>query len=248
MIRMQIGMRQFDTKTIEWLRSEAAAGTGRRGLAAGLCEREGWLNAAGAPCLASARLALPGIAAGFGFDLPKGSPPCAGRAAAPADYPDTRFAGALADLGGVTLEPASARGDRRAFRAMMASHHPRGNPSNPGAALFYWIRCARLGRVGGLSFHAAGWRQKARDCFIGWDARARRANLGLAVNNSRFLILPGVRVPHLASHALGLAVRREAGDWEAAHGAGSRRWPRTPAGRIWSSASPATLTDGCAGA
>ena len=39
------------------------------------------------------------------------------------------------------------------------------------------------------------------------------------VNNSRFLILPGVRVPHLASHALGLAVRRLAGDWEAAHGA-----------------------------
>ena len=214
---MRVGMRQFSEEAVEWLRAEAEAGTGRYRLAAGLCERESWFNAAGEPCVASARLALPAIAAHFGFSLPKGKPPPPS-VSPPPDFPDISFEGGLAELGGVGLEPARGPAGRRAFRAMMAARHPRGDPRNPGAALLYWIRCDRLGRIGGLSFHAAGWRQRARDGRIGWDGRARRANLGLVVNNSRFLILPGVRVPHLASHALGLAVRRLAADWEAAHG------------------------------
>ena len=200
---MQFGMRQFSIDTVEWFRSEAEAGNSRYRLGAGLCEREGWLNAAGELCIASARLARPEFADRFGFRLPAGEapPPLP-------NFPKVDFEGRLADLGGVGLEPARGRSVRRAFRAMMAAQLPRGSPSNPGAALHYWIRCPRLGRVGGLSFLAAGWHKRARDRHIGWDGRARRANLGLVVNNSRFMILPGVRVPHLASHALGLPTRR----------------------------------------
>ena len=42
--------------------------------------------------------------------------------------------------------------------------------------------------------------------------------LHLIVNNARFLILPGVQVPHLASRVLGQSLRRLAGDWECVHG------------------------------
>ena len=81
--------------------------------------------------------------------------------------------------------------------------------------LYHWIRCERVGRIGGLSFHAARWHQKARDEWIGRDDRTRRANLGLLVMNSRLLTLPGIRVPHLASHVPGMPVRRLADDWMA---------------------------------
>jgi hypothetical protein len=63
-------------------------------------------------------------------------------------------------------------------------------------------------------FAAAAWKVKARDEFIGWSPQQRQEQLGLIVNNSRFLILPHVRVPHLASHILGLILRRLCWDWQ----------------------------------
>ncbi len=107
---------------------------------------------------------------------------------------------------------------RRALRAMLTAHHPRGAPRHPGAGLCYWIHSAHLGRIGGLTFHLASWHQAARDGYVGGCDRARVANLRRVVNNSRFLLLPGVRVPNLASHVLGQVTVRLADDWAAAHG------------------------------
>jgi len=59
-----------------------------------------------------------------------------------------------------------------------------------------------------LLFGAAAWKTQGRDTFIGWTAAQRQAQLALVANNSRFLILPWVRVPHLASHILGQVARR----------------------------------------
>ena len=53
----------------------------------------------------------------------------------------------------------------------------------------------------------------SRDRFIGWSAAARQQNVHLLAYNPRFLILPWVRVPHLASHILGQIGRRLADDW-----------------------------------
>jgi hypothetical protein len=53
-----------------------------------------------------------------------------------------------------------------------------------------------------------------RDRYISWSAAARRRNIGFIAYNSRFLILPWVEVPHLASHLLGRMVRRLSDDWE----------------------------------
>ncbi len=57
-----------------------------------------------------------------------------------------------------------------------------------------------------------------RDRYIGWDATARRANIRFVVYNSRFLVMPWVEVPHLASHLLGRMVRMLPGEWQRIYG------------------------------
>jgi hypothetical protein len=64
-----------------------------------------------------------------------------------------------------------------------------------------------------LSWGAAAWKVACRDQFIGWSASTRSKNLFLVVNNTRFLILPWVRIPYLASHLLSQNIKRLASDW-----------------------------------
>ena len=54
-----------------------------------------------------------------------------------------------------------------------------------------------------------------RDAFLGWDRVACERNLQWLTNNTRFLVLLWVEVPHVASHVLGLIARRVRGDWQA---------------------------------
>ena len=72
--------------------------------------------------------------------------------------------------------------------------------------------------IGGLSFSAPAWRLAERDAWIGWDDAARCAGLSKVVGNSRFLILPGVHVPNLASHVLSQAIQRLPADWQTRYG------------------------------
>jgi hypothetical protein len=69
-----------------------------------------------------------------------------------------------------------------------------------------------------LMFGSAAWSCSARDSFIGWDKSDRRRGLSLITNNSRFLVLPWVRVPYLASHTLSLIARRISDDWQHKYG------------------------------
>ncbi|SRR6266404_836172 len=87
-----------------------------------------------------------------------------------------------------------------------------------GAHLLYLVQ-DRQGRD--LAVHlvgAAAWQCAARDEYIGWSASARSRLLPQIGNHSRFLILPHVRVPHLAGHLLGQLTRRVAWDWHQQHG------------------------------
>ena len=72
--------------------------------------------------------------------------------------------------------------------------------------------------LGALGFSAAAWRVSCRDDYIGWTDMQRIANLALVLNNSRFLILPWIQIPNLASRILGAVVRQAPRDWEARYG------------------------------
>ena len=69
-----------------------------------------------------------------------------------------------------------------------------------------------------LGFTSAAWRLASRERFIGWDDKARARNLKLVVNNARFLILPWIQSPNLASRILGGIARQVPLDWRARYG------------------------------
>ncbi len=216
---MQVGLRHFDSRTLDWLAGALrSGGVTRHGLARELCERTGWLNARGRPCIQTAAKALPVLAArlGLGLPTPRAVPGAAAAPAVPAgDVPYTRLACALEELGRVSLDPVWDAGDRRLWEAMMAAHHPLGWARPPGGQVRLWIRSGRHGVLGGIGFCAAAWRLRARDAWIGWSADALAANIGRVICNHRFLLMPGVRVRGLASEALRMAAARVADDWEA---------------------------------
>jgi hypothetical protein len=104
------------------------------------------------------------------------------------------------------------------WNELMDRHHYLGSGPLCGAQLRYLIRSEKYGWLGGLSFSGAAWTVKARDQWIGWRPEARQKNLNQVVANSRFLIRPQWRVPHLASHVLGLAMKRLRKDWRGRYG------------------------------
>jgi hypothetical protein len=115
------------------------------------------------------------------------------------------------------IEDAS---QRRLFREYLDRYHYLGYRAPYGAQLRYWVRPAQaeLPPLAALLFTSAAWRMAPRDRWIGWSDPARQSNLPLVVNHSRFLILPWVRIPHLASHILAHAARQLPADWQARYG------------------------------
>jgi len=89
-----------------------------------------------------------------------------------------------------------------------------------GENLGYLIGDAQGQDVACLLFGAAAWKCAARDRFLGWDGRQRLGGLNRIANNTRFLILPWVRVKCLASHVLGRVSRRIRADWRRKYGHG----------------------------
>lgn len=65
-----------------------------------------------------------------------------------------------------------------------------------------------------LLWSSPAWKMAARDRWIGWSGEERARNLQYIVNNSRFRILPWVRVKGLASKILGACARQLPADWE----------------------------------
>ena len=92
-------------------------------------------------------------------------------------------------------------------------HHYLGFNQTVGENIKYLIRDQSGQDVACLLFCSAAWKTAPRDCFIGWNRETRKANINLITNNTRFLILPKVHVPHLASHILGAIMRRIQQDW-----------------------------------
>jgi hypothetical protein len=87
-----------------------------------------------------------------------------------------------------------------------------------GENLKYMVYSAQGQLLACLLFGSSAWSCASRDAFIGWNAKSRRANLIYTTNNTRFLILPWVKVEHLASHILGLICKRIASDWQTKYG------------------------------
>jgi len=129
-----------------------------------------------------------------------------------------RVEGRLSDLQPLRIQRVTQAQDVRLFRTLLQQHHYLGYPGPVGENLKYLVYDRQERLLGCLLYGAAAWRVASRDRFIGWDESARKQGLSRIANNMRFLILPGIRVPHLASHLLGAISRRLSADWQEHYG------------------------------
>jgi len=204
-------------------------GLSRSELTATLCEHLEWLTPAGHPKLQACAKLLARLEAAGELRRParqhtKSHPGSRARAGVRptrevstcADAPP-RVVGPLAALGGVRLRLASDPEEERRCNEALARHHPLGYNKPFGYWARYVIESAEHW-LGCVLLSGAAKALHARERWIGWSARQRLANLPWVVNNSRFLIFPGVEVPNLASHVLGHLARQVGDDWQARWG------------------------------
>ena len=218
---MQSNLDRFDISSIQWIEDTifSEPDITRTRLAQLFCERFNWRAANGniqrtGCAIAMQRLQSLGV---IQLPAPRSTPlldPSRRRKLDP--YDRSQLVCSLAQLGEITLLPVNGnKGRIDLWRRMMETFHPLKSGHVCGAQIRYLIDTERGGLVGGLAFSSAAWRLSARDRWIGWTEEMRAERLGLVVNNSRFLILPQVKVANLASRVLGLTGQRIADDWEA---------------------------------
>jgi hypothetical protein len=107
--------------------------------------------------------------------------------------------------------------ERSLWNRLMKRHHYLGFQSLVGQSLRYVA--AHHGQwLALLGWSSAALKCKTRDQWIGWTEALKLERLPLVANNSRFLILPGVHIPNLASRILALNLKRLSGDWHKAYG------------------------------
>ena len=107
--------------------------------------------------------------------------------------------------------------DEPLFNSLMEEHHYLGYEQPVGEHLKYLV-WAKGRPIACVAWSSAPRHIGARDRYIGWSPQARRRNIGLLAYNTRFLILPWVRVKHLASHILGRMAARISQDWQQMYG------------------------------
>jgi len=188
-----------------------------------LCALWDWRNAAGRPKDMAARTLLLKLDLAGCIALPARRGPSVNARRnlhiAPVPAPEEPISCALRDLQplGVSIAKPGTP-DARLVQGLLAHEHYLGARNSVGENIRYLVR-DRFGRpVACALFGSAAWKCADRDAFIGWERTTRERNLQHLTNNTRFLIPRWVRVPHLASHVLGLIARRIRSDWQEKYG------------------------------
>jgi len=122
----------------------------------------------------------------------------------------------LAELGVLGIRQVRRTPEEALFNALMHQHHYLGYTQPVGEQLKYMVFAGER-PIACMAWSSAPRHLGSRDRFIGWSSQARLANVRLLAYNTRFLILPWVTVPHLASHLLGRIAKRLSADWQAVY-------------------------------
>lgn len=123
----------------------------------------------------------------------------------------------LRSLQPLKFEPVRRTAQEPLFNSLMEEHHYLGYEQPVGEHLKYLV-WAEGRPIACLAWSSAPRHLGSRDRYIGWDAAARRSHIRFIAYNSRFLILPWVRVEHLASHILSRMAARISADWQQMYG------------------------------
>jgi hypothetical protein len=197
-------------------------GESRRRLSQKLCAAWGWSQANGAPRDMVCRGLMLALSRAGHIALPPtrfvppnplarhASPP-------PAQVDSTPLCTSLKEILPLTVRQVRRTSEESLFNGLMQAHHYLAYTQPVGEHLKL-IAFAGTRPVALFAWSSAPRHLGPRDRFIGWSIEARKKNIRFVAYNSRFLILPWVQVPHLASHLLGRMARMLSAEWEKVYG------------------------------
>lgn len=213
--------REFTDDELDVLRHLCATKPTRRAIADAACDELGWLRIDGRRKDMSARVALLRMERDGLLILPAPRTTNGNgritRRIEPGPELALAMPGSLDELGPIELALVDTKATKARWRMLVSMHHYLGYNPVAGAQLRYLVE-SESGTVAALGFAASAWKCAPRDAHIGWDRPTREARLHLVVGNSRFLILPNVRVANLASTILSRVARRLPADFCEAYG------------------------------
>lgn len=201
---------------------ETTPGWNRSKLSQELCKMWDWRGENGLIKDISCRDVLRALDAAGEIKLPK--PQRNGRSKGGADivplmvHDNSPIEESLSELRPLSLEVVVGKSNLMEFKSYVAQYHYLGYDRNIGENIKYYVRDRHGRTLACLMFGSAAWTCEGRDRFIGWDKVQRKERLRYMTNNSRYLIFPWVKVPHLASHILSLICRRISKDWIGKYG------------------------------
>lgn len=216
--------RQLGVAEIEGVRQLIAAhpGMSRWRLSFKLCEAWNWVQSNGQPRAMLARSLMLALHRAGHIQLPaqRFCPPNnVARHRAPRVDPELPLEPveplecSLAALGPLEIRQVRRTPEEALFGRLLQSHHYLRYTQPVGEHLKH-LAYARGRPIACLAWSSAPRHLGPRDRFIGWSALQRRANLHLVAYNSRYLLMPWVKVRGLASHVLAAATRRLSADWQ----------------------------------
>jgi hypothetical protein len=201
-------------------------GFSRRALSAKLCEAWNWRQPNGALCDMVCRGLMLQLHRAEHIVLPPvrwvNPNPLARRHAerqkpTPVLVDQSPLESTLAAIRPLEFEQVRRKAEEKLFNSLLDRYHYLGYTQPVGEHLKYVVY-AQDRPIACLGWSSAPRHLGPRDRFIGWSADARRRNIRFLAYNTRYLILPFVRVEHLASHILGCMARLLPLDWERVYG------------------------------
>jgi len=212
--------REVGSEEVQFLRELLAENPGlsRRGVSLAVCEAWGWKQENGAPRDAVCRGLLLALHRVGHITLPpprwwSRRPPYRRHSPSRVEVSRDQVEVGLGELGTIVIRQVRRTPEEALVNSLIQEHHYLGYTTPVGEHLKHLVTAG--GRpIGCFLWSSAPRHLGPRDRYLGWTPAQRRAHLRGVAYQTRFLILPWVRVPHLASHLLGRMSRRVSSDWE----------------------------------
>lgn len=194
----------------------------RRQLSRHLCAAWGWVQPNGAPRDMVCRGLMLALARAGYLTLPpvrhRPPNPLVRRARPRAMAVDpTPLRMSLRELGPLAFHQVRRTAAEPLFNSVLERYHYLGYTQPVGEHLKFLV-CAGARPLACFAWSSAPRHLGPRDRYLGWAPAVRRQQVRFVAYNSRYLILPWVEVPHLASHLLGRMVRQLSAEWERVYG------------------------------
>lgn len=212
--------REVSGEDVDFIRKliEATPGTSRRAISIEVCKAWDWVQSNGALRDGVCRGLLLALHRGGHIELPPprwkgGRPPWSRVTPERVEVDATPLETCLRELGPVQLRQVRRTAEEELVNGLVQEHHYLGYRQPVGEHLKY-LAVAQGRPIACFCWSSAPRHLAPRDKHIGWSPATRKANIRLVAYQTRFLILPWVRVPHLASYLLGRMSRQLSDDWE----------------------------------